>query len=97
MYLVLMKKNYILLKVLYPVSEGLDKTFRMCYSSRVPSNRAKTGEAGCWRYVGEGRKAPEDVEPGRARLLGIFYFLCSFSISCGLSVPTKDRFLYSPW
>jgi hypothetical protein len=64
---------------------------------KVPSNRAKTGEAGCWYEVGEGRKVPEDVEPERARLLGAFYFLCSSSVSCGLSAPIKDRFLYSSW
>jgi hypothetical protein len=51
---------------------------RMCYCTKVPSNRATTGEAGCWRKVGEGRKAPEDVEPERARLLGAFLFLVFF-------------------
>lgn len=51
---------------------------RMCYRTKVPSNRAKTGEAGCWCKVGEGRKAPEDVEPERARLLGAFLFLLVF-------------------
>jgi hypothetical protein len=45
---------------------------------KVPSNRAKTGEAGCWYKVGEGRKVPEDVEPERARLLGAFLFLVFF-------------------
>ena len=70
---------------------------RICYRTKVPSNRAKTGEAGCWCKVGEGRKAPEDVEPERARLLGAFYFFWDSSISCGLSAPIKDRFLYSPW
>jgi hypothetical protein len=70
---------------------------RICYFIKVPSNRAKTGEAGRWRKVGESRKAPEDVEPERARLLGAFYFFWASSISFGLSAPIKDRFLYSPW
>ena len=97
MCLILLKKNYILLKLLYLNPGGLTKYTECVSVLIVPSNRATTGEAGCWYKVGEGRKVPEDVEPGRARLLGAFYFLCSSSISCGLSAPIKGRFLYSPW
>jgi hypothetical protein len=78
MYRILLKKNYILLKVLYPNSGGLTKCIECVSVVNVPSNRAKTGEAGCWWKVGEGRKAPEDVEPERARLLGAFLFLGFF-------------------
>jgi hypothetical protein len=78
MCLILLKKNYILLKVLYLNPGGLTKRLECVMFIKVPSNRAKTGEAGRWYEVGEGRKVPEDVEPERARLLGAFLFLVFF-------------------
>jgi hypothetical protein len=75
---ILLKKNYILLKVLYPNPGVLTKCVECVTVLKVPSNRATTGEAGCWYKVGEGRKVPEDVEPERARLLGAFLFLVFF-------------------
>ena len=62
---------------------------RMCYCTKVPSNRATTGEAGRWRKVGEGRKVPEDVEPERARLLGAFLFLLLFFNQLGIKRTDK--------